>query len=434
MKKLLISIIALALISSIATAQSIPEILYYKFDRTDNLVVNMASNAPAGTDTAHIIGAMQQDSVGQCGHALIGSGNTSATDYVDTHWAVDLAASSWTISFWSSNISSTSLFYIFGDAGSSSFRCFANGAAGTGNWVLRGAGITDIIVTGTAVMTPSLTTFVYDSLSGNAYAYANGILVNTVSQGTPLLNGTEFKVGGYSTSTGFTAGGLLDEFRFYNRALSSAEVMELTYLYSSDSITLTECDSFVSPSGNHTWTSSGLYSDTIPNSLGCDSIITIDLSIISIDTSVTQLGIVLTANDTTATYQWVDCNNSYAAIAGATSQIFIPTSNGSYAVVLSNGSCTDTSACNVIYSVGIEENTATLSTIYPNPNNGIFVIESQTIANEIKIFDVAGKEIMSFVPQSEKTNIDMSIYPQGIYLIEINTLTSRDYIKLLIIR
>ena len=438
MKKLFISLFILTLISSIATAQSIPEILYYKFDRTDSIIINHASNATAATDTALIIGAQTQGSIGQCGHALVGIGTNGLTDYVNTGWTPNLSNGSWTISFWSNNIdtaSTSNVYYLFGESNTASFRCFTNGLAGHGNWILRGAGLTDIYANGGASAGPALTTFTYDSLSSMSKSYVNGVLISSVVQAAANLTGTGvFKIGGYSSSAGLNNGGLLDEFRFYNRALSTSEILDLLNLHTSDSITLTECDSFVSPSGNHTWTSSGLYSDTIPNYLGCDSIISIDLTIISIDTSVTQLGMVLTSNDTSTTYQWVDCNNSYTAITGATSQVFTSTSDGNYAVVLSNGSCTDTSACYIINSTGVEENTFTISTIYPNPSNGKFVIESHIIASEIKIFDVAGNELMSFISQSEKTSIDMSMYPQGIYLIEVYTPNSRDYIKLLIIR
>ena len=38
------------------------------------------------------------------------------------------------------------------------------------------------------------------------------------------------------------------------------------------------CDAYTTPSGNATYTSSGLYHDTIPNAVGCDSVISIDLT------------------------------------------------------------------------------------------------------------------------------------------------------------
>ena len=46
-----------------------------------------------------------------------------------------------------------------------------------------------------------------------------------------------------------------------------------------ETITITECDSYTSPSGNYTWTVSNTYNDTIANAMMCDSVITINLTI-----------------------------------------------------------------------------------------------------------------------------------------------------------
>jgi gliding motility-associated-like protein len=48
----------------------------------------------------------------------------------------------------------------------------------------------------------------------------------------------------------------------------------------------TACSNYVSPSGNYTWNNSGTYKDTIRNHEGCDSIITIHLTVINPTTSV----------------------------------------------------------------------------------------------------------------------------------------------------
>lgn len=44
-------------------------------------------------------------------------------------------------------------------------------------------------------------------------------------------------------------------------------------------INISTCNSYISPSGFYTWTTSGIYNDVIPNSVGCDSLITINLTI-----------------------------------------------------------------------------------------------------------------------------------------------------------
>lgn len=47
----------------------------------------------------------------------------------------------------------------------------------------------------------------------------------------------------------------------------------------SSTLTISECISYTSPSGNYTWTTSDTYKDTIPNAAMCDSVITINLTI-----------------------------------------------------------------------------------------------------------------------------------------------------------
>jgi hypothetical protein len=64
-----------------------------------------------------------------------------------------------------------------------------------------------------------------------------------------------------------------------------------------DTITEVTCDNYTSPSGRYTWTTSGTYKDTIPNAEGCDSVITINLTVNIVDVSVTQDGITLTAGE-----------------------------------------------------------------------------------------------------------------------------------------
>jgi parallel beta-helix repeat protein len=45
------------------------------------------------------------------------------------------------------------------------------------------------------------------------------------------------------------------------------------------SIIVSACDNYVSPSGNYSWSSSGIYQDTISNAAGLDSVMTINLTI-----------------------------------------------------------------------------------------------------------------------------------------------------------
>ena len=207
----------------------VPELLYYKFDGAGTSVPNLATAPPAGTSTASISGAQTQGGSGICNGTLIGTGGSSTNDFVNTNWTTDLTGSSWTISLKVANITpGTALNYLFGDNTAGSFRCFANGAAGAGNLLLRGP-INDVVLTGGAQLATHTSTFVYDAVAGNIKGYLDGTLVTTVAQTPVVIAGTgPFKVGGYAGTSGLPAGSLLDEFRLYNRALSAADVQGLT--------------------------------------------------------------------------------------------------------------------------------------------------------------------------------------------------------------
>ena len=78
------------------------------------------------------------------------------------------------------------------------------------------------------------------------------------------------------------------------------------------------------------------------------------------DSTVVQNGTVLTASLDSAMYQWVDCDNNFSPISGATSQSFTPTLTGNYALEISvmgecGGISTNLSDCFLIDYTGVEE-------------------------------------------------------------------------------
>jgi hypothetical protein len=333
--------------SVLCFGQPVPEVLYYRFDGSGTIVPNLALNPPPNIDTAVIVGTgHSQGSTGQCGGALVGTGAVSSTNYVNTNWAPNLGNGSWTISFWTSNIvPSVTLWYILGDVNTGSLRCFTNGVAGPNNWILRGAGLTDVLISGGATMAPHMNTFVYDNTLNNVRAYLDGNLVNTVAQGAPNLTGIgPFKVGAYSSSSSLN--GLMDEFRIYNRALSPAEIMQLYNRNTNVTISVTACGSYTVPSGDETYTTSGTYMDTIPRVYCGDSLLTINLTIntpptVSLGNDITQCGgtVTLNAGNPGSTYLW---SNS------ATTQTITVNASGTYSVVVTDANgCTGTDAINI---------------------------------------------------------------------------------------
>jgi dienelactone hydrolase len=71
--------------------------------------------------------------------------------------------------------------------------------------------------------------------------------------------------------------------------------------------------------------------------------------------NVTTNGMVLTSNENSAVYQWINCDNGNSIIPSATLQTYTATQAGDYALILGTGSCADTSNCYTITAVGIDD-------------------------------------------------------------------------------
>lgn len=223
----LFTLLLLLLSAGLAQAQGVPELIYYKFSGSGATVVNEAS-APVGTNPASLVG-LTQGPGGQFGNGLLGTGVTN--DWVDTGWPINLGTGSWTISMYLSGIQSLAspLHYFFGETSApSSFRCFTGGAAGAGNLLLRSPNGTanDVLLNGVFNGSPVVITYVFNSVTSDIRAYVNGVLTLTVPQSTvvPFVSTGTLKVGGYSGTAAIPTGGVMDEFRLYNRALTALEV------------------------------------------------------------------------------------------------------------------------------------------------------------------------------------------------------------------
>ncbi|MBN1634553.1 MAG: choice-of-anchor J domain-containing protein [Ignavibacteria bacterium] len=197
-----------------------PDLLYYKFENnTVGFTPNCAYPGVGTNPAPYAVHTLT--SGGQFDTCISGTGATNSG--VTTGWNNDLGSGSWTISMWLNDLpSNTSLYYLWGDP-SGSFRCFLGGAAGAGNILFRGTGITDVNIPAVAPG-PTVVHIVYDSASHTVFTYKNGVPSVSVVQATPLnlATGTGFKVAAYSTSAGLN--GKMDEFRAYRWALSATDV------------------------------------------------------------------------------------------------------------------------------------------------------------------------------------------------------------------
>jgi len=199
-------------------------------------------------------------------------------------------------------------------------------------------------------------------------------------------------------------------------------IINLSVNDNSDTLTTAVCDSLISPSGKYIWRTSGTYTDTIQNSFACDSVITFNLTVNKNDVSVANFTTSIASNSFGGTYQWVYCDSNYAFVPGATSQIFTPTTNGNYAVIVTENGCTDTSACETVLPVGISENVLGNLVFFPNPTNGITTISfgNTSLNTTIRINSLDGRLIHEQQNiNSNQVQVDLTNQLQGIYFVTI---------------
>jgi len=158
------------------------------------------------------------------------------------------------------------------------------------------------------------------------------------------------------------------------------------------------------------------YVSTLQSVESCDSVITTNITVPSINTFTTTQGITISANETNALYQWIDCSDN-SIIVGETNQTFTPTLNGEYAVILTSNNCSETSNCVLINSVGLSTQNELTLNIYPNPSNGLFKISGYTNGMTIKISDIDGKTVNFELVGNE---VNISSLANGIYFMEIS--------------
>ncbi|MBL7753770.1 MAG: BspA family leucine-rich repeat surface protein [Chitinophagaceae bacterium] len=228
-------------------------------------------------------------------------------------------------------------------------------------------------------------------------------------------------------------------YNFNNQLLTSSGVYYDTLLNA------TGCDSFLTlnltllPSTNSSFNydacpgylfngqhlySNGIYLDTLVNSNGCDSIIAMNLNLIYVDTSVTQVGSALIANETGASYNWITCSLQPIPL-NATSQSFTPGFIGFFAVVITKNGCTDTSSCH-FYSgnLGSEEFQESSIIAYPNPcTERIHIITDHEVQSAtISLYSMDGRLVKNLTNQSFREYVmDVSALARGNYWLKISS-------------
>ena len=206
----------------------------------------------------------------------------------------------------------------------------------------------------------------------------------------------------------------------------STVTLDLTINNSSSStVTVTECDSF--DWDGMTYDSTGIYTNFYTDVNGCDSTVTLDLTInISpTDAAVTQNGDTLTVTVTTGTAPY-----TYEWNTGETIQSILPDSSGTYYCVVTDANgCQDWSNQYIYSSTSISELNSNKILVYPNPTQGILNIEFNNFDNRyssLSIVNILGDEVYKEELDNKSikysNQLDLSEYSNGIYFVKFSSI------------
>lgn len=176
-----------------------------------------------------------------------------------------------------------------------------------------------------------------------------------------------------------------------------------------------------SPSLNNNQTTTYTF---IPANGQCATITTLTAVVNQVDVDVIIWGNSIAANyRVNAQYQWIDCESN-SAVDNAAKSSFTPKENGTYAVVITENNCADTSVCVTIKSIGLNEaNEESALSIYPNPVNTNFTLVTSLMDMEAsyEIQDVTGRVVNMGKIVDQLQQIDISNYPTGMYFLKLSS-------------
>ena len=179
--------------------------------------------------------------------------------------------------------------------------------------------------------------------------------------------------------------------------------------------------------GHFTWVNGVTYTQSISgetlfltSSKGCDSTLILDLIINTVDTGLTRKGQTLYASPHADGWLWIDCNSGQV-IVGANDSVYEAVANGSYAAVVSDNGCVDTTRCIDILNLRVKWPHRTLVNAYPNPFESAIQLELPLKYDDlhVEILNAQGSRVMDIHGDPADLHVLQIDHPGALFILKI---------------
>lgn len=135
-----------------------------------------------------------------------------------------------------------------------------------------------------------------------------------------------------------------------------------------------------------------------------------------------QIRVVTTNQD--VSFQWINCATN-TEIVGETDTVFSPTTDGSYACVVSSSCSADTTNCIDMILQSSEYLQEQSIKVFPNPAQNVLNISASMPIKHVAVYSITGIRVE--VQSIHNHKIDISNLTPGVYFIEVETLDQGNY-------
>src|SRR5690554_3556040 len=122
----------------------------------------------------------------------------------------------------------------------------------------------------------------------------------------------------------------------------------------------------------------------------------------------------ITATATGLNYQWIDCSDN-SIIVGETGVSYTATVSGSYAVIITDGTCVDTSTCVTVNISSLNDNDFAGVKIYPNPVKEVLNITNENgTLQSVEVVSATGSIVYSSTISSSNFTVNTAQLNAGV--------------------